>query len=353
MWQLFVESALLAAAGGALGVLLAWASFTFLQRMIPAEMSLSARFEIDPTLLLFTAVISVLSAVGFGLVPALQAAKTNSSEAIKQGAPGALVVQRRLRSATVIGQVALAFVVLVGAALLIRSLYELRDQYAGLRPDRVLMVRTELPATEYDEPQERASFYGEVLARVSALPDVVSAAYTTSVPLEWKGGTSGLLVEGRPATRELTYDANHRQVSTDYLQTIGIPVIRGRDFDERDDPRAPPVAIVNETMARQFWPGEDAIGKRFALAGRGEPEWRMIVGIAGDVRQMGVDAPVKAEMYLPSSQMTTDAWYAARDLGRSHVSRSDEDRGRRSAGNPSRRSESADLGGQNDGWGHR
>jgi len=119
--------------------------------------------------------------------------------------------------------------------------------------------------------------------------------------------------EGKPSVPGLVYDANHRQVSADYLPTIGIPVLQGRNFDERDDERAQPVAIVNETMARQYWPGEDAIGKRFRV-GTPDSEWRVVVGVAGDVRQMGVDAPVKAEMYLPYAQMTTDPWYAARDL---------------------------------------
>jgi predicted permease len=310
--QLIMESLLLAIAGGAFGVLLAWSSFTFLQRLIPPAMSLSTGLEIDATVLAFTAVICVLSALGFSLAPALQASRADLSEAMKQGAPsGGPASQRRLRDATVVGQVALAFVVLVGAALLVRTVYALQNQYSGLRPDRV--VRTELSPAKYGEPSRRASFYEEVLARVASLPGVVSAGYTTSVPLEWKGGTSGFFPEGKPSVPGLVYDANHRQVSADYLPTIGIPLLQGRNFDERDDERAQPVAIVNETMARQYWPGEDAVGKRFKV-GTPDSEWRVIVGVAGDVRQMGVDAPVKAEMYLPYPQMTTDPWYAARDL---------------------------------------
>ena len=312
--QLIMESLLLAVGGGALGVLLAFSSFTFLQRLIPPVMSLSTGLEIDATVLAFTAVICVLSALGFSLAPALQASRADLSEAMKQGAPsGGPAAQRRLRDATVVGQVALAFVVLVGAALLVRTVYALQNQYSGLRPDRVLMVRTELTPAKYGEPAQRASFYDEVLTRVASLPGVVSAGYTTSVPLEWKGGTSGFFPEGKPSVPGLVYDANHRQVSADYLPTIGIPLLQGRNFDERDDERAQPVAIINETMARQYWPGEDAVGKRIRV-GRPDSEWRVIVGVAGDVRQMGVDAPVKAEMYLPYPQMTTDPWYAARDL---------------------------------------
>ena len=314
--QLLAESVLLASAGGTLGVLLAWWSFGFLERMVPSEMSFSAQLEIDATVLLFTAAICVLTGVGFGLAPALQASKIDLNEAIKpDGGHSGFVAQHRLRNAMVVAQVALALVVLVGAGLMIRTVHALEDQYSGLRPDRVLTLRTDLPLNKYDEPQKRANFYDDVLARVKSLQNVVAAAYTTSVPLEWKGGTSGFFPEGKPVLPSFSYDANHRQVSYEYLTTMGIPLIRGRQFDSRDQSQAQPVAIINAAMARQFWPGEDAIGRRFKLGAPDSDEpWRVIVGIAGDVRQMGTDVPVKAEMYLPYSQMTTDPWYAARDL---------------------------------------
>jgi putative ABC transport system permease protein len=144
---------------------------------------------------------------------------------------------------------------------------------------------------------------------------VVSFGYTTTVPLEWKGGTSGFLPEGRPLDLVMSYDANHRQISSDYLQTMGIPLRQGRHFNSGDDVQSMPVAIVNETMARQYWPGEDAVGKRFKI---GDPNsdvpWLMIVGVVGDVRQMGMDQPVKAEMYVPHQQTTQSPWFAPRDL---------------------------------------
>jgi putative ABC transport system permease protein len=137
--------------------------------------------------------------------------------------------------------------------------------------------------------------------------------------LAWKGGTSGFYPEGRTVERAkaegLSYDANHRQVSADYLKTIGIPLLRGRDLDDNDNEQALPVAVINETMARQYWPGEDAVGKRFKLGDPDEPKpWTTIVGVAGDVRQMGVDEPVKAEMYLPYQQIKDQQWFAPRDL---------------------------------------
>jgi putative ABC transport system permease protein len=154
---------------------------------------------------------------------------------------------------------------------------------------------------------------------VKSLPGVVAAGYTTTVPLAWKGGTSGFYPEGRTIERlradGLSYDANHRQVSADYLKTMGISIRQGRSFNDRDDQQAIPVVIINETMARQYWPGENAIGKRFKI---GDPDddkpWRMIVGVAGDVRQMGPEEPVKAEMYVPYQQIKDDQWFAPRDL---------------------------------------
>ena len=145
------------------------------------------------------------------------------------------------------------------------------------------------------------------------MPGVLSAGYSTSVPLEWKGGTSGFLPEG-PVDPKRSYDANHRQVSADYLRTMGIPLRRGRSFERTDGTRSPPVAIVNEAAARQYWPGEDALGKRLKVGDPSRNPWTTIVGIAGDVRQMGLDAPVKAEMYFPYSQISDQPWFAPRDL---------------------------------------
>jgi putative ABC transport system permease protein len=312
--QLLIESVLVAAAGGALGILLAQWSFAFLQQLIPAAMTLYTPLQLNAGMLAFASITCLFVGVVIGLAPALQASNVDLSEATKaDGGHSNLVKQARLRSAMVVAQVALALVVLVGAGLMLRTIGELHAQYSGLKPDRVLTLRTDLPLNKYDEPQRRINFYDEVLARVEALPSVQSAAYTTSVPLEWKGGTTGFRPEGKEVLAQLTYDANHRQVSPGYFTTMGIGVLRGRPFDERDRLDAEPVAIVNEAMAREFWPGEEAIGKRFKMGGPDEP-WRRIVGIAADVRQMGVDAPVKAEMYFPYSQMTVSPWYAPRDL---------------------------------------
>jgi putative ABC transport system permease protein len=165
---------------------------------------------------------------------------------------------------------------------------------------------------KYQEPAKRWAFYDDVLARTRALPGVVSAAYTTSVPLQWKGGANGFLLEGPQPPPNVATNAIHRQVSADYLQTVGIALREGRYLENRDDQNSQPVVIVNETMARKYWPGQSAIGKRIKFAE--EAAWITIVGVVADVREMGLDVPVKAEMYLPFRQVSGFNGYKPRDL---------------------------------------
>jgi predicted permease len=185
----------------------------------------------------------------------------------------------------------------------------------GVRPDQVLTLRTGLPLERYGDPARRRALYERVLAGVERLPGVVAAGYTTSVPLEWKGATSDVFLEGRTLDAAATDGPNHRQVSAGYLQAIGTPLKRGRYFDRRDDVHTLPVAIVNETMARQYWPGEDAVGKRFLIdRWKDETRWITIVGVVADVRQMGLEAPARPEMYFPYQQIDWQPWFSPRDL---------------------------------------
>ena len=319
--QLLIESLLLASIGSVCGLLLASWSFAFLQRLIPDGLAVSTKLNLDWQVLGFTVLVTLLTALIFGLAPAFQASKIDLNEALKQGGgrTGLNAGGNRLRSAMVVAEVALALVLLVGAGLLIQTFLKLRDQYSGLRPENVLTLRTVLSRGKYPEQPQRSIFYKQVLDRVKTLPGVVSAGYSTTVPLAMKGGTNGFYPEGRTVEQALagglSYDANHRQVSADYLKTMGIPVLRGRSFNDSDNEQAIHVAIVNETMARQYWPGEDPLGKRFKLGDPGDDiPWLTIVGVAGDVRQMGIDEPVKAEMYFPYQQSNDSPWNAPRDL---------------------------------------
>jgi putative ABC transport system permease protein len=312
--QLLTESLLLAAAAGVLGSLLAYLSFTFLQGLVPEEMALAASLKLDVRILIFTIAISIITGIIFGLVPALQSANFDLNDALKQSS-GRVTSTGRLRSAMIVFEVALSLVLLVGAGLLIQTLFQLFRQYSMLEPEKVLTMRTILPREKYKEPQQRDNYYQQVLQRIEHLPGVVAAGYTTSVPLSWKGGTSGFYPEGLKAPIPgMAYDANHRQVSTNYLKAMNIPLRQGRYFETRDNAHSVPVAIVNETMARQYWPGENVLGRRFKLGdSEDDTPWMEIVGVVADVRQMGLDEPVKAEMYLPYQQID-NIWYIPRDL---------------------------------------
>jgi putative ABC transport system permease protein len=313
--QLLTESVLLAVAGGATGLLFAWLSFSFLKQIIPDAMSLNAGVRIDAKVFGFTLLLSLLTGIIFGIAPALQAAKVDLNEALKQGGgrAGAGAGHHRLRGALVVIEVAMALVLLVGAGLLIQTFLRLRALDIGVNPENVLTLRTALPRNKYGELPKRDAFYQQVLERVRALPGVISAGYTTAAPLTWKGGTNGFTVEGRE--QGPGQDAQNRQISLGYMETMGVKIRQGRFFDDHDDAQAQPVAIINETMARQFWPGENPLGKRFKLGpGDSQRPWVTIVGVIVDVKEMGLEAPAKAEMFLPYQQLPNMLWNIPRDL---------------------------------------
>ena len=313
--QLLTESVSLAVAGGLAGLLFAWSCFSFLKQIIPDNMALNAGVRIDARIFGFTLLLSFLTGIVFGLAPALQAAKIDLNEALKQGGgrTGTGAGHRRLRSALVVIEIALALVLLVGAGLLIQAFLRLRALDVGVNPENVLTLRTMLPRNKYGELPKRDAFYRQVVERVRALPGVVSAGYTTAMPLTWKGGTNGFSIEGRG--QGPGQDAQSRQVSAGYMETMGVKLRQGRFLDERDDAQAQPVAIINEMMARQFWPGENALGKRFKLGPLdSQNPWVTVVGVVGDVKEMGLEAPAKAEMFFPYQQLPRMLWNMPRDL---------------------------------------
>jgi predicted permease len=313
--QLLTESVLLAVAGGLAGLLFAWFSFSFLKQIVPDSMALNAGVRIDAGVFGFTLLLSLLTGIIFGLAPALQAAKLDLNEALKQGGGrmGTVAGHRRLRSALVVIEVALALVLLVGAGLLIQAFLRLRALDIGVNPENALTLRTALPRNKYGELPKRDAFYRQTLERVRALPGVVSAGYTTAAPLTWKGGTNSFAVEGREQGPE--QDAQSRQVSTGYMEAMGVELRQGRFFNDHDDAQSQPVAIINETMARQFWPGENALGKRLKIGSiDSQNPWVMVVGVVGDIKEMGLEAPNKAEMFFPYQQLPRMLWNMPRDL---------------------------------------
>src|SRR5262245_38848616 len=302
--QLLTESLLLAGAGGILGVLLAVWSFAFLKQLIPPSLAQAVNLKLSLPALLFTLAISALAGLIFGTAPALQAARTDLNEELKPsgGRIDAGTVHHRLRNLFVIGEIALALILLTGAGLMIQTLYKLSRQFSALDPEKVLTMRTDLTGQKYRERARRIAFYDQVLEQVRNLPGVVSVGYTTAAPLAG-GGLSGIKIEGRGDESGIDRLVIPRQVSAGYLQTMGIALREGRYFDGRDNQQSTPVVIINETMARKRWPGESLIGKRVTY-GSDDPKshWMTVVGVVADVRNQGIDAPFKAEMYLPYQQ---------------------------------------------------
>jgi len=314
--QLLTESLLLAYAGGVAGLLLASWSFAFLEKFIPEGMALSTSLMIDRRVLGYTLLLALLTGAIFGLAPALRASKVDLNDVLKEGGQtNSVAGGGRLRGAMVVFQIAMAMALLVGAGLLIQTLHKLRSQYSFLQPEKILTMRTRLPRDKYKEAGRRKNFYDQTLARVKTLPGVISAGYTTTFPLQWKGGASAFRPEGGQLIPGSSYDALYRQVTADYLQTMSIPLRQGRYFNEVDNERSMPVAIINETMARQYWPGENALNKRFKIGGvTSYKPWVTIVGIVADVKEIGLDVPAKATMFFPYQQMADSFWNTPREL---------------------------------------
>ncbi len=302
--QLLTESVLLAAAGGVLGLLLARWGLDALVAFAPSDLPRAESISIDRHVLFFTLGLSLLTGLVFGLAPALQSSKLGLGEVLKEGGRSGGGGGRHTRSVLVVAEIALALVLLVGAGLLLKSSWRLQQVNPGFNPERVLKVRLSLPLSKYPEGANVAAFYQQLLERLRALPGVKAAGATSSVLLYKVHNSAGILIEGRPAPSgssrpELPLDS----VSPSYFQVLGMQLIQGRNFTEQDKRDGLPVAIVNETMARRFWPDEDPIGKRFTLFDAGpQARWLTVVGVVRDSRRQGLDAPIRIESFLPHAQ---------------------------------------------------
>lgn len=306
--QLMTESAVLAGLGVVVAVVLSTVAFGYLSRLIPGTFPAGTGPSVDWRVLAFTAGISLLTVLLFGAGPALAATRLGFGDALKMGiGVGGATRGGRARNTLVVAEVALTGVLLVAAGLLLRSYAALLAVDPGFAPQNLLIAETELSPTKYAEPSRRTAFYDGVLERVNALPGVVRAGYTNDAPLVFKGGRAYVTIEGQPApgaqdfARNVTSD---RVVSPGYFSALGVPLTRGRPFDERDGPDSPQSVLINETMARKHWAGEDPIGKRFHFGqvSNDDAPWLTVVGVVGDVRQMGLDTAAEAEFYMAADQ---------------------------------------------------
>jgi predicted permease len=305
--QMIAEGALIAFAGGVIGVMLAPAGMKVLATLVPTALPATATPGVDARVLFFALGISLLTGVGFSIVPAWQASRVTMNDALKQGGRGGIGgAAAGTRDALVILEVAAALVLMVGAGLMLQTVARLRAIDIGFRPDHLLTLRTTLPRTKYQEPVTRTSFYHRVLQGVRALPGVENAGYTSNPPFRSQGNTQGYRIEGRERVPGDAGDALLRVSSGDYLQTLGVRPVEGRLLQGSDTEQSAPVVVINQTLAHLYFPKESALGHRLALSGRA-PVWRTIVGVVRDVRERGYELDMKPGVYIPFEQIK-DTW---------------------------------------------
>jgi putative ABC transport system permease protein len=303
--QLLIESILLAAAGGALG--LAFANWGIGAIVRTAAIPRAQGVTLDARVLGFTGLLSILTGIVFGLAPAFASSSTDLNFALKKtlGSINAGVGGVRLRGGLVAGEIALSLVLLVSAGLLIKSLWLLGRVNPGFNPKSVLGVRLSLPESKYPNGLERAAVFKRVIERLAAVPGVESAGGVNDLPFSGSRTTSSFDIEGVPpsSTAEVR-QADRRDISPDYFKAMGIPLLKGRRFTDGDNADAPPVAIINEDLARKYWPGRDPIGQKLNLY---EKDWE-IVGVVGDVKLLDLAKENTPEMYLPCAQSGSPPW---------------------------------------------
>jgi putative ABC transport system permease protein len=303
--QLLTESILLAFVGGVLGLLLAGWGGEVLVRLSADSLPNPGDLGADVWVLGFTMLISLAAGVVAGIAPAMQFTKTEMSETLKQGTgrSGGGSVKQRTRKALVVFEVAVSLILLVVAGLMLRSFWKLQHVDLGFDTSNTLTMTVHLPPARYAEPHQQLAFLDRVLEQIGSQPGVVSAGATTTVPLAGSGSKQPLTVEGQPAVAVAEQPlAQTRYVTTDYFRAMGIPLRQGRFFGEQDRENGAQVVIISEAMARQFWPGQDPIGKRLTPSFHLQQGPREVVGVVGDVKSSVLDSAAAATMYLPYRQ---------------------------------------------------
>ena len=307
MAQLLRESVLLALLGGALGLLLAVWGVDLLVASIPPDIAGSfygmADIGINRTVLLFTLAISIATGILFGLAPAFSSARLDLNDALKETAKTA-TARSSLRAAFVISQLALTLVLLIGAGLMTRSFVRLMNVKLGFNPKNVMTMRIELPRSRYKTGAERKQFFSQLLERARTIPGVESVGAISQLPLSGYSMLGRFAIEGQPPPEPGKGKPMPIGIVTpDYFQAMQIPLVDGRFFDARDTDKMPEVVIVNEAMAKKFWPGANPIGKKLgALCDEGAV-CRSVVGVVGDIRHEGLAEEAQPEIYVPHQQV--------------------------------------------------
>lgn len=307
--QLVTESLLLSVGGGLAGLLVGRLCWGVFKNLVPSQIA-GEGFALNGPLLLFTAAVSILAGVFFGVVPALRATDVSLQESLKEGGrAGESRGGLRLRDTLVVAQFAMAFALLVGAALMIETLWNLRSVDMGFRADHLLTMGVPLPEKKYNTNEKIRAFYRDVLEKARALPGVKAVGFGSDVPFTSVGDTEGYAIEGAPPTLPgQDNDALYREVTAGYLETIGGTLLAGRTLEDRDVESSQPVVVVNEFLAKRHWPGQDPIGKRLKLTGSKEP-WRTVVGVVKDIRERGLLLEMKPAVYVAVNQVNNPSPY--------------------------------------------
>ncbi len=317
--QILAESLAIALFGGALGVALAFPALRLLVPLLPSEIPSSVvdGIEINVPVLLFALALTVFTGLFFGLIPALRISQHRLIGELRAAGHGDERSRHRLRAALVVAEVALALVLLIGSGLMVQSLNHLRNANVGFDADGVLTARFALPDERYPDKESWRAFYMELVERVQAVPGVESAAATLLLPLTDRSWEMRILPEGVPFVRDEAQSVLFGIVSPEYFQTLGVPLVRGRGFTDGDRDGTDLVAIIDETMAERFFPGEDPIGKRvaFELAEGSNwddpfpvPVYRTVIGVAKNVRHYELASPSRIQVYIPYTQTTQRFW---------------------------------------------
>jgi putative ABC transport system permease protein len=312
--QLLTESLVLSIAGGAAGIGFAVFATPLVARLVPTTLPVPDATVLDPRVLLFAVVTTLLTGVAFGVLPAWRLCRGAQRDSLREDARGAAAGRDRLRATLVVAQIAASVLLLISASLLMRAFMRVQATDPGFVAGGVLSMRTTLPMPRYAKVADRSQFYERVLGEVRALPGVTAAAYTTFTPMVMPGGIWQVEMPGIDRQRNAAevHTASLRYVTPGYFATLGVPILGGRDVAGADTFDAPFVAIVSESFAKRYWPNGDAIGERFTFAFFE----RTIVGVAGDIRNRGLESVSEPQVYLPYRQIR-DGWmqfYAPKDL---------------------------------------
>jgi predicted permease len=310
--QLLTESVVLALVGGVAGIALAYIGVRLFVRFgppnVPRLQDAGFQFEV----LIFAVGVSVFTGLVFGLAPAWRAAREDLLATLRQGGKNSLPAARDwLRGGLVVGEIAVAVVLLVGAGLFLRSAWRLQQVPLGFETRGVLTARLALPLERYESNEAVTNAYRRILEELRASPVIRRVGASTNIPLGAGGVDAGTQIEGKPLNLATMPSPAIRLVTDDYVEALGMTLTRGRTLKASDmAPGAPPVVMINEQLAHVAWPGEDPIGKRLSTWTRdpATPEWREVVGVIGDVRSSGPDTPPRPELFLPFTQPPVTAW---------------------------------------------